>query len=222
MAGHALTSHGAGEHVRLGCHDFPAGRLLVMAVINRTPDSYYAKGRHYSLSNALSAVDLAVADGANIVDIRGCQACAGSRDACLWRRSNVSFSFINEIAGHTQRSSSASTPGLRWQRRAPKRARTSAMTPGVATIPLLQRSRAAMVAVSSVPPLRLEQSLHRRISEPPRDGETRGNVGRDLALRLDGGPCFSCAQCQGGSPRYRYGKCRDGKKLPLIAKRATS
>lgn len=77
MAGHALTSHGAGEHVRLGCQDFPAGRLLVMAVINRTPDSFYDKGRHYSLSNALSAVDLAVVDGADIVDIGGVKAAPG-------------------------------------------------------------------------------------------------------------------------------------------------
>ncbi len=63
--------------MRLGCHDFPAGRLLVMAVINRTPDSFYDKGRHYSLSNALRAVDAAVADGADIVDIGGVKAAPG-------------------------------------------------------------------------------------------------------------------------------------------------
>ncbi len=63
--------------MRLGCHDFPAGRLLVMAVINRTPDSFYGKGRHYSLSNALRAVDAAVADGADIVDIGGVKAAPG-------------------------------------------------------------------------------------------------------------------------------------------------
>jgi dihydropteroate synthase len=55
--------------VRLGCHDFPAERLLVMVVINRTPDSFYDKGRRYSLSNALRAVDAAVVDGADVVDI---------------------------------------------------------------------------------------------------------------------------------------------------------
>jgi dihydropteroate synthase len=63
--------------MRLGCHDFPADRLLVMAVINRTPDSFYDKGRHYSLSNALRAVDAAVADGADIVDIGGVKAAPG-------------------------------------------------------------------------------------------------------------------------------------------------
>lgn len=48
-----------------------------MAVINRTPDSFYDKGRHYSLSNALRAVDAAVADGADIVDIGGVKAAPG-------------------------------------------------------------------------------------------------------------------------------------------------
>ena len=57
--------------MRLGCHDFHGDRLLVMAVINRTPDSFYDKGRRYSLSDALRAVDVAVADGADIVDIGG-------------------------------------------------------------------------------------------------------------------------------------------------------
>jgi dihydropteroate synthase len=48
-----------------------------MAVINRTPDSFYDKGRHYSLSDALRAVDVAVADGADIVDIGGVKAAPG-------------------------------------------------------------------------------------------------------------------------------------------------
>ncbi|PZS22963.1 MAG: hypothetical protein DLM60_03615 [Pseudonocardiales bacterium] len=49
----------------------PSGSAAgLMAVINRTLTQFYDKGRHYSLSNALSAVDTAVADGADIVDIR--------------------------------------------------------------------------------------------------------------------------------------------------------
>jgi dihydropteroate synthase len=63
--------------VRLGCHNFHEDRLLVMAVINRTPDSFYDKGRHYSLSDALRAVDAAVAGGADIVDIGGVKAAPG-------------------------------------------------------------------------------------------------------------------------------------------------
>lgn len=63
--------------MRLGGHDFSADRLLIMAVINRTPDSFYDKGKHYSLSAALSAVDVAVTDGADIVDIGGVKAAPG-------------------------------------------------------------------------------------------------------------------------------------------------
>lgn len=63
--------------MRFGCHDFPADRLLIMAVINRTPDSFYDKGRHYSLPDALRAVDAAVVGGADIVDIGGVKAAPG-------------------------------------------------------------------------------------------------------------------------------------------------
>lgn len=63
--------------MRLGRHDFHGDRLLVMAVINRTPDSFYDKGRHYSLSDALRAVDVAVADEADIVDIGRVKAAPG-------------------------------------------------------------------------------------------------------------------------------------------------
>jgi dihydropteroate synthase len=63
--------------VRLGCHVFPEDRLLIMAVINRTPDSFYDKGRHYFLPDSLRAVDAAVASGADIVDIGGVKAAPG-------------------------------------------------------------------------------------------------------------------------------------------------
>jgi len=63
--------------VRLGGREFRADRLLVMGVINRTPDSFYDKGRNYSLSDALRAVDAAVAGGADIVDIGGVKAAPG-------------------------------------------------------------------------------------------------------------------------------------------------
>src|SRR3954453_19755452 len=43
--------------------------LLVMAIINRTPDSFYDKGATYDDAQALAAVDRAVQDGADIVDV---------------------------------------------------------------------------------------------------------------------------------------------------------
>src|SRR6476659_6577884 len=48
-----------------------------MAIINRTPDSFFDRGATFDLDNALSAVDTAVADGADIVDIGGVKAGPG-------------------------------------------------------------------------------------------------------------------------------------------------
>jgi len=52
--------------------------LLVMAIINRTPDSFYDKGATYDDAPALAAVDRAVREGADIVDIGGVKAGPGS------------------------------------------------------------------------------------------------------------------------------------------------
>ncbi|WP_199430586.1 dihydropteroate synthase [Qaidamihabitans albus] len=49
-----------------------------MAIINRTPDSFYDKGSTYAFDEALRAVDAAVGDGADIVDIGGVKAGPGS------------------------------------------------------------------------------------------------------------------------------------------------
>ena len=52
-------------------------RALVMAIINRTPDSFYDKGATFSPDVALDAVRRAVDDGADIVDIGGVKAGPG-------------------------------------------------------------------------------------------------------------------------------------------------
>lgn len=49
-----------------------------MAIINRTPDSFYDRGATYAEDAALDAVDRAVADGADIVDIGGVKAGPGA------------------------------------------------------------------------------------------------------------------------------------------------
>jgi dihydropteroate synthase len=46
-------------------------RVAVMAIINRTPDSFHDHGRTYALDKAVAAVRAAVADGADWVDIGG-------------------------------------------------------------------------------------------------------------------------------------------------------
>jgi dihydropteroate synthase len=50
---------------------------LVMAIVNRTPDSFYDKGRTFGLDAALERVDQVVAEGAHIVDIGGVKAAPG-------------------------------------------------------------------------------------------------------------------------------------------------
>ncbi|TVT53815.1 dihydropteroate synthase [Amycolatopsis rhizosphaerae] len=53
-------------------------RALVMAIVNRTPDSFYDRGASFDDVKALAAVDRVVAEGADIVDVGGVKAGPGS------------------------------------------------------------------------------------------------------------------------------------------------
>jgi dihydropteroate synthase len=64
-------------NLRLGRGDFPAGEFAVMAIVNRTPDSFYDSGATFELSAALEAVARAVAEGADLVDVGGVRAGTG-------------------------------------------------------------------------------------------------------------------------------------------------
>ncbi len=55
----------------------PLDRSIVMAIVNRTPDSFYDRGRTYTLHTALERVDQVVDEGADIVDIGGVKAAPG-------------------------------------------------------------------------------------------------------------------------------------------------
>lgn len=46
-------------------------RVAVMAVVNRTPDSFYDRGSTFAFDSAVAAALAAVADGADIIDIGG-------------------------------------------------------------------------------------------------------------------------------------------------------
>lgn len=61
--------------LRLGDREF--GDTAIMAVVNRTPDSFFDHGATYDFRAALAAVDRAVATGADIVDIGGVKAGTG-------------------------------------------------------------------------------------------------------------------------------------------------
>lgn len=60
--------------LRLRGHTFDASAPAVMAIINRTPDSFFDGNRHADLDSALRALDTAVAQGADIVDVGGVRA----------------------------------------------------------------------------------------------------------------------------------------------------
>jgi dihydropteroate synthase len=50
------------------------GELIVMAIVNRTPDSFYDRGATYAHEAALDRVRQVVADGADMIDIGGVKA----------------------------------------------------------------------------------------------------------------------------------------------------
>ena len=63
--------------LRLGRREWPPGSFAVMAVINRTPDSFFDQGATREFGAALDAAGRAIAAGADIVDIGGVKAGPG-------------------------------------------------------------------------------------------------------------------------------------------------
>jgi len=53
-------------------------RALVMAIVNRTPDSFYDQGVTFADDAAREAVRVAIADGADVIDVGGVKAGPGS------------------------------------------------------------------------------------------------------------------------------------------------
>ncbi len=63
--------------LRFGTREPAQDRALVMAIVNRTPDSFYDRGAAFADDAALARVDAAVAEGADIIDIGGVKAGPG-------------------------------------------------------------------------------------------------------------------------------------------------
>ena len=57
--------------LRLGGREFPPERALVMAIVNRTPDSFYRPGVTWDEDAALERVHAIVAEGADLLDVGG-------------------------------------------------------------------------------------------------------------------------------------------------------
>jgi dihydropteroate synthase len=68
---------GPGRTLRLRGREWPPGSFAIMAVINRTPDSFFDQGATYQFGPARAAADQAVAGGAGILDIGGVKAGPG-------------------------------------------------------------------------------------------------------------------------------------------------
>ncbi|WBQ07249.1 dihydropteroate synthase [Kribbella sp. CA-293567] len=60
--------------LRLGGRSFAPGEFALMAIVNRTPDSFFDRGATFATDAAYEAIDRAVADGADLVDIGGVKA----------------------------------------------------------------------------------------------------------------------------------------------------
>ncbi|MGV9953549.1 dihydropteroate synthase [Streptomyces cellulosae] len=63
--------------LRLGRREFAPHERVIMAIVNRTPDSFYDQGATFRDEPALARVEQAVAEGAAIIDIGGVKAGPG-------------------------------------------------------------------------------------------------------------------------------------------------
>jgi dihydropteroate synthase len=63
--------------LRIGSLDLGPDDQVVMAVVNRTPDSFFDQGAYLDDAAAMAAVDRAVAEGAALVDLGGVRAGPG-------------------------------------------------------------------------------------------------------------------------------------------------
>jgi dihydropteroate synthase len=84
--------------LRLGRHTYDETARLVMAIVNRTPDSFYDKGLTWAEDAALDRVRQVVEEGADIVDIGGVKAAPGAEiDAAEEMRRVVGF--VEKVRG---------------------------------------------------------------------------------------------------------------------------
>ncbi|MEP7738248.1 dihydropteroate synthase [Nocardioides sp. 31GB23] len=75
--------------LELGRHSFADDQTLMMAIVNRTPDSFYDKGATWAEDKAFERVAAVVAQGAEIVDIGGIKAAPGAEIDAAEEKSRV-------------------------------------------------------------------------------------------------------------------------------------
>lgn len=75
-------------------------RAQVMAIINLTPDSFYAQSRNLTTKEAQCSVERAVAEGATIVDLGGYSSRPGAQDVTVdeeWRRVRLGLEAVRSV-----------------------------------------------------------------------------------------------------------------------------
>ena len=75
--------------LELGRHSFADDQTLMMAIVNRTPDSFYDRGATWAEDKAFERVATVVAQGAEIVDIGGIKAAPGVEIGAAEEKSRV-------------------------------------------------------------------------------------------------------------------------------------
>ncbi|MHA6798546.1 dihydropteroate synthase [Bounagaea algeriensis] len=73
------------------------GRPLVMAIVNRTRDSFYDRGRTFTEDAAVAAVDRAADEGADIIDIGGVRAGAQGESVDAAEEARRVVPFVREV-----------------------------------------------------------------------------------------------------------------------------
>ncbi|MBA0051419.1 dihydropteroate synthase [Streptomyces sp. AJS327] len=63
--------------LRLGAREFRKDQPVIMAIVNRTPDSFYDRGATFRDEPALDRVEQAIAEGAAVIDVGGVKAGPG-------------------------------------------------------------------------------------------------------------------------------------------------
>jgi dihydropteroate synthase len=82
--------------LRLRRHSFADDRTLMMAIVNRTPDSFYDRGATWAEDAAMARVDRVVAEGAEIVDIGGIKAAPGEEISEAEERARI-VDFVGRV-----------------------------------------------------------------------------------------------------------------------------
>ncbi|MER6524808.1 dihydropteroate synthase [Streptomyces sp. NPDC001508] len=82
--------------LRLGTREFGPHEPVIMAIVNRTPDSFYDQGATFGDEPALARVEQAVAEGAAIIDVGGVKAGPG-QEVTAEEEARRTVGFVAEV-----------------------------------------------------------------------------------------------------------------------------